>query len=137
MTDRPPCTGPETVSGHRDKPRSLRLVNLTPHPVRLVAEDGTTLTELQPSPTPARRTESTEPEPPLIAKGITVPVVRLSFGPVENLPPPTPGTAYVVSRPVADAHPDRDDLLVPARLVRDANGVTTGCRALARGTANR
>ncbi|MFJ4010341.1 hypothetical protein [Streptomyces sp. NPDC090026] len=133
MTDRQPSPTPK----HHDAPDSVRLVNLTPHPVRLISGDGTALTELPSSPAPARRTESTEPEPPLIAKGITVPVVRLSFGPVENLPPPTPGTAYVVSRLVAEAYPDRDDLFVPALLVRDADGVTTGCRALARGTANR
>ncbi|MEU3136978.1 hypothetical protein ABZ691_29945 [Streptomyces sp. NPDC006854] len=136
MTDRPPLTDPGTAPGHRDAPRPVRLVNLTPHPVRLVAEDGTTLTELPPSPAPARRTESTTPEPPLDATGVTVPVVRLSFGPAVNLPPPAPGTAYVVSRPVAEAHPDRDDLFVPAHLVRNTDGITTGCRALARGTAN-
>ncbi|WP_416976976.1 hypothetical protein [Streptomyces sp. T028] len=135
MTPEPPA---RHAPGHdnRPSPAPVHLVNLTPHPIRLVTDTGTLLTELPPSPTPARRTESTTPQPSLITpENITVPVVRLAFGPVEHLPPPAPGTAYVVSRPVADAHPDRDDLLVPAHLIRDADGNTTACRALARGTA--
>ncbi|MGW2320089.1 hypothetical protein [Streptomyces sp. NPDC001680] len=117
------------------RPLCVDLVNLTPHPVRLLAEDGTVLADLPPSTPPARRAELTDPDTLLVVSSATVPVVRLRHGPVENLPAPATGTAYVVSRLVADACPDRDDLLVPAQLVRDADGLPIGCQALARGAA--
>jgi hypothetical protein len=109
-----------------------RLMNLTPHAVRLLDEHGTTLTELPPAGIPARRAEQLRADGTLNGR---IPVVRLTYGPLEDMPEPAPGTWYVVSRLIADACPDRDDLLVPVSLVRDASGNPIGCRALARGAA--
>lgn len=111
---------------------TTRLVNLTPHAVRVLDDHGAVIADIPPTAPPARRAEH------LRLEGLlddTIPLARLTFGPVENLPEPADGTWYIVSRPVADACPERDDLLVPARLVRDQHGNPTGCLALARGTA--
>ena len=64
-----------------------------------------------------------------------VPVTRACFGKVKNLPPQKDGVYYIVSKHVADALPDRNDLLAPGPVVRDknhfpigCNGFMTGCR---------
>jgi hypothetical protein len=64
--------------------------------------------------------------------GVNVPVVRVEYGAVSDLPDPAEGTYLIVSLLVAMARPDRHDLLVPVELVRDATGAIAGCRALAR-----
>ncbi|MER5182585.1 hypothetical protein ABT009_30250 [Streptomyces sp. NPDC002896] len=107
------------------------LVNLTPHPIRVLTPDG----ELFVAGPPARRTEHVREESRLEVNGRPVPVLRLGYGAVLDLPEPEPGTWYVVSRVVADALPERGDLLVPAQLIRDADGNPVGCRAFVRGAA--
>lgn len=109
----------------------VRLVNLTPHPVRVLDAHDRLLQEFPPTPPPARLTEEHRLEG--VVPGTHLPLLRIGHGRVENLPSPTAGTWYIVSRLVANACPDRDDLLVPALVVRDAHGNPTGCRALARG----
>ena len=54
-------------------------------------------------------------------------IFRMSFGEVENLPEPKPDTYYIVSALVAQACPERDDLLIPAHQVRDNEGKIIGC----------
>lgn len=59
-----------------------------------------------------------------------VPLYRTSAGEVTDLPPQT--TSWlIVSRAVAEACPERGDLLIPDNTVRDEQGRITGCRALA------
>jgi hypothetical protein len=111
------------------------LVNLTPHPIRVVAPNGEAVAELPVAGPPARCAELVREESRLEVNGHAVPVLRLAHGEVLDLPEPESGTWYVVSRVVADALPGRADLLVPAQLVRDADGSPVGCRAFARGAA--
>ena len=54
------------------------------------------------------------------------------FGAVEGLPDPEEGVVWIVSRVVAEAAKERDDLLVTDDAVRDDQGRIIGCRALAR-----
>lgn len=61
-----------------------------------------------------------------------IPIHRTVFGAVEGLPDPRPFVQYIVSRVVAEAARDRDDLLIPDDTVRDEQGRIIGCRALAR-----
>ena len=61
-----------------------------------------------------------------------VPVVQVQFGEVENLPDAQDGVFLVVSAITANAARDRQDLLIPARMVRDAQGKILGCLALAK-----
>ena len=64
----------------------------------------------------------------------TVPVADVTSGRMRldpPLPAPAPGVRLVVSRLVAAAAPERGDLLVPDKLVRDRLGHVVGCERLA------
>lgn len=107
----------------------MELVNLTPHPVRLLLGDGTEVV-IPPSGQVARCAEVVEEVGSIVLEGQRVPVVRKRFGKVYGLPEPREGVAYIVSRPVAQVA-RRADLLVPDALVRE-NGFVVGCRRLSR-----
>jgi len=104
----------------------MKLVNLTPHPVTFVADDGEKLLELPGNPNPPRAQESRE------AQGTVngIPVSKVHMGEVQGLPAPQAGVGYIVSRIVAEAV-HRNDLFVPDQTVRDEQGRIIGCRALA------
>ena len=44
-----------------------------------------------------------------------------------NIPGPNPDTYYIVSKMVAQAYPERKDLIFPGTLVRDADDYVVGC----------
>jgi hypothetical protein len=113
-----------------------QLINLTPHPVRIVGPDNELIAQLPGAALPARRTEQTRQVGLLALGGTSVPLLTVRYGPIHDLPGPQPNVVYVVSRLVADACPGRDDLVVPADLVRDPDGTPIGCRALARSRAD-
>ena len=46
---------------------------------------------------------------------------------VVNLPDPKPGTFYIVSKMLAQACPERKDLIFPGTLVRNESGDVVGC----------
>lgn len=120
------------------------LVNLTPHPVVLMADDCVTVLQTIPSSGKAeveRRPGATEQ-----LDGVPVPVVGApTYGQVTGLPSrdevaawvdadPQSMPVYIVSSVVA-AQPDvkgRPDVVVPDLQVRDAKGNTIGCRRLMR-----
>ena len=58
---------------------------------------------------------------------LIIPITRQTFGKVTGLPAPHEGVRYIVSSRVADACPDRKDLVVPGPAVRDENGNQIGC----------
>ncbi|MGW9617195.1 hypothetical protein ACWGUP_17840 [Streptomyces diastaticus] len=111
----------------------MPILNLTPHPVRLYAnerEDGTDdldphLREVYaPEPTPARLATFE------VSSGMWP--VLVEFGHAQNLPPKRDGYQYIVSLVVALALATRrSDLLVPYREVRNASGTVIGCRSFA------
>jgi hypothetical protein len=109
------------------------LINLTPHPIRVFGPRDELVAELPCTATPARRDEDIRPSGELLVGRTSVPLLTLQYGPVLDLPEPRPNTCFVVSRIIADACPDRDDLIVPSDLVRDEHGNPIGCRAFARG----
>ncbi len=102
------------------------IVNLTPHPINIVMGDGEVRT-IPPSGTVARCRETTE----TVGEVNGIPVIRKSFGSVENLPDPSSGTIYVVSALVAQAA-RREDVVCPGDPVRDDKGQIIGCKALCR-----
>lgn len=61
-----------------------------------------------------------------------VPVTYVEYGHTIGLPDVKAKVWIVVSLPIALALPDRPDLLVPWRQVRNAAGTVVGCRGLAR-----
>ncbi len=104
-----------------------RLVNLTPHAIRLLDADGQTVALLPASGMVARVPTRAQAASPIAGW----PTVTLAADPVEGLPGPTPGVWYVVSGLVAD-RVWRPDVLYPGALVRDDAGQVVGCRNLVR-----
>ncbi|HZF92087.1 hypothetical protein [Streptomyces sp.] len=113
------------------------IVNLTPHPIRLYADDRPDgiddlvpglLHVIEPGERPARL--GVVPLSREYRDGVPVEVVQ--YGHAQGLPRRHAGVSYVVSLPVALAlAPRRSDLLVPYREVRDSAGTVIGCRQLA------
>ena len=122
----------------------IKIINLTPHKVRLMDKDGNVLVVF-PSEGTVRLEERrqkiktiqysfieqpidmTEHEDP-IHKKINIDIYKKTFG-GSNLPQRQKGTYYIVSLPVAQAFPERDDFLVPDQLVRDEEGQVIGARS--------
>jgi hypothetical protein len=104
-----------------------KIVNLTPHEITIVGENGEVTHRIPPSGLVSRVRET--------SIGIRhvngIPVVRKTFGEVVNLPEPEEGTVYIVSRMIIAASPDRTDLLSPGDLVRDDVGKIIGCKNFA------
>ncbi len=84
--------------------------------------------EFAPSGQTTRLAVATVPQRPIdgIPTSVTV------FGEPIGLPKQADGTYYIVSQMVKSACPERDDLLVPADVVRDDNGNIIGCRGFNR-----
>lgn len=101
-----------------------KVVNLTPHPLVLVLSDGNRA--VAPSGTVARCSSTNKPAGDFEG----VPLTRVTFGAVENLPEPVEGTLYVVSALVRSAVPHRTDVASPGDLVRDEAGNVIGCKGL-------
>ena len=106
------------------------IVNLTPHPLHIYKKDGDILT-INPTAPAARVSSQVE----AVYEVGDIPITRTTFGEVENLPDPCPGTIYVVSMLVQQAALGRIDLYRPdtgpQNVVRDGEGKIIGVRALA------
>lgn len=123
------------------------LINLTPHPVVVYPADApdciplnsvTPIRVIDREDEPARIVEAGyEAERPAGAGPGQVPVFHVRYCPrhIVGLPEPADGVGYIVSLPVALALPQRADLLVPFKEVRNRTGTVIGCRALSRPTS--
>lgn len=120
----------------------MKLVNLTPHPVKIYSEDtpdrvenpddGVVLT-LEPSGTLARLSEAVTGEDTVVTEeGVEIPISLVSYAEIEGLPEPQQGVFYVVPLMTALAAAGRQDLLVPYEQVRNLEGTVVGCRRLGR-----
>lgn len=105
----------------------MKLLNLTPHPLTLVGENGT-LT-VPPSGQVARLAVTRTACAPVTVDGVTLPVSRTTLGEIVNLPAPAPGVILVVSALVAEAAA-RADVMSPGELLRDSSGAVIGARGL-------
>lgn len=117
-----------------DCPQPAVLLNHTPHTVRIHHADWhgvDAVTVLEPVlPLPRVQLDFAELDPLSSPAG---PISRMATGvtgPCMGLPTRREGVWLIVSRMVAEANPDREDLLFPDRLIRDATGQVTGCAAL-------
>lgn len=104
--------------------------NGTPHKITIVDDAGRVVHEI-PTSEVIRCAVSTAHVGTLVVGDVTIPVTSSVYGEA-NLPPVEDGVFWVVSALVRAAHPERDDLLVPADLVRDEEGAIIGCRSLGR-----
>ncbi len=60
-----------------------------------------------------------------------LPVYQVALGQTTGLPAAEEGTAYIVSRAVAEANSERRDLYFPHQTYRDSEGRIAGCKAFA------
>ena len=102
-----------------------KLVNLTPHTVKVVVEGDVAL-ELS-SVGVARVSAKTE----VVGEVAGFELRHSEFGEVAGLPEAEEGTLFVVSRMVKSAVPHRHDCVVPDGLVRDVDGNILGCTGFA------
>ncbi len=109
----------------------MKILNLTPHTVRLVDGASNLIAEF-PSTGVARATSTREIVETLEINGVSVAINATTFGAVENLPEHQDGVYYIVSAITARAAAGRNDLLLTDETVRDADGRIVGCRAFAR-----
>ena len=105
---------------------SVEVINLTPHDVSFIGDDGSTIITVRPSGQLARVSAQT------VRTGVFIngiPVTRTMYGEVEGLPEPKDGTVYIVSSLVAQRCPERDDVFIPNESVRNSEGNIIGCRS--------
>ena len=105
------------------------IVNLTSHDVVVVQGDRRVTIK---SAGVARRESWQVPVGTVEVDGMEVTILRTVIGDTCNLPAPAPDTYYIVSRVLAQANPDREDLLIPESLVRDRTGAIIGCEKFGR-----
>lgn len=98
------------------------LMNLCPHPINLYI-NGVLNSTIMPSGKIARCEQKQE----YVETWMIIPITRQTFGKVTGLPAPHEGVRYIVSARVAEACPDRKDLVVPGPAVRDEDGNQIGC----------
>ena len=107
----------------------MKVVNMTPHPVHIVSPDGALIRVYPPSGDMIRLKSETVPDGAL-PDG--TPITKTVFGAPIGLPDESEDTVYIVSQIVKNACIERSDLLVPAEVLRDADGNIVGCRSLGR-----
>ena len=100
-----------------------KIVNCTPHAINLLFNDdsGTIIPPSGVTPTVEMirtKTESIN----------EIDVHMVTSGPVSGMPDAAEDTIYIVSQLVANAAPQRRDLVFPLDLIRDDKGRVVGCR---------
>ena len=100
------------------------LINLTPHDVNL---NGVVFGR---SSAPARVSSTQEVVDEVELPEAKIQVFKTVLGSVVDLPDPSKGVIFLVSRMVASAAPSRSDLAVPGPLLRDENGVVIGSKGI-------
>jgi hypothetical protein len=110
---------------------TVKIINCTPHPVVWVDKNGNK-TAFQPSGN-VPRLETVTQKAGWVGE---IPIVRNTLGEVAGLPDPMDDVVYIVSFLVAQACPDRADLVAPDTtpdsVVRDENGRIVGVKRFQR-----
>jgi len=122
-----------------NKERITEIVNLTPHPFHIyeskhhvdVTKDKPIVT-VQPSGRVARARAEIIKLGELTYKGVTLPRVVNIHQDVLNVPPPRPGTIYLVSYLVAVRLSGRPDIFAGASFVYNDKKKKVGIRSLCR-----
>jgi hypothetical protein len=100
--------------------RSVKLVNLTGHVVRLT--DGNDCSPISPETRKARVQSKIVEKERVRWGGMLVPILTVEKETIIDLPDPADGVLYIVSGLVA-ARSGRTDALIPSRKMYDAAGV--------------
>ena len=118
----------------------MRLINLTPHNVNFMDEDGNVLKTIKPAAEAPRLKTFKGSSTTIDVDGLSIPLSggfkfldELVEG--QSLPPQEDGVLYIVSKALADyaVSVGRNDFVSPDRVVRDDKGAIIGCRGLASG----
>lgn len=108
-----------------------KILNLTPHAVNIMAEDGTVVATFEPTGTVARASQSAEH----VGEVNGIEIVSMKFGSTVDLPEPQEDTFFIVSVITINAAKaggrTTSDLLMTADPVRDDAGRIIGCRRFA------
>lgn len=104
-----------------------KILNLTPHPIVLLRGDEKRVIE---SAGQVRLAAVTVGAGSIETPDGVVALTKTVFGEPKGLPAPEEDTYYIVSQLIKSALPEREDLLVPAEVVRDETGNITGCKSL-------
>ncbi len=109
----------------------MEILNKTPHILRFYDEsERIVVGEVRPEPRAARVFVRRERVEDMQIQDVSVPVSRISFGPVKQPSLEEHGGGYVVSQMVRSACPERNDLYVVDQIDRDRREIL-GCRSLA------
>jgi hypothetical protein len=118
----------------------VRIINLTPHELNIYDSEGKIILSIPPKDTPIPRVSIKSEVVGTIeaVEGVRIPVRRVVYGDVENIPPEREGTIYVVSTLVTLALRERGimrrDLLSPDTnmdsVIRDSSGRVLGVKYL-------
>ena len=102
-----------------------KIKNFTPHPINICDNAGVVIRTIQSEGLVRLKAET-------VSAGEIdgVPTSKTVFGKAEGLPEFEKGVFYIVSQLVKSALPQRNDLLVPAEVVRDDKGNIIGCKSL-------
>ena len=110
------------------------VINLTPHAVNIIGEDGSIIASIPPAGKVARVKTVATKTGTIEVDGRTIDVVSTSYGEVEDLPDSSPDIVYIVSVLVLQALRGlRDDDVVcpdtgPESVVRDPKGGIVGVK---------
>ena len=104
----------------------MKIVNLTPHAINIVNNDGSVVKTIEPSGELARLSTSTK----VTGNCDNIPLTETIYGEIRGLPDPTPDTIFIVSSLIAQRVPERHDVFIPNESVRDEKGRIIGCRSL-------
>jgi hypothetical protein len=139
IIDMSPEVQDELLHQECHEPNICNLVNLTPHEVTLVGEDGGIILRIPPSGIVARCREEVNPAGEIavcpggpLTPEVAVPLVKRAWGPIDGLPAPQFRTVFITSSLVAQAAwaQGRRDVVAPGELVRDSEGRVIGCKNL-------
>jgi hypothetical protein len=98
----------------------VNIINLTPNTISLPGGR-----EIEPSGFVARvNSHMTQ-----VGEVDGIPLLKSHYHSTMNLPDPSKEIMYIVSSIVRQHHPERNDLMSPAKLIRDPRGVIIGCGA--------
>ncbi len=104
----------------------MKIINKTPHDIKLFLKDGSIK---------LFKTEGvirTTVESMKVDNIGEYEIYKNKYGAVNDLPPYEEGTYYIVSRIVAEACKDRNDLLLVNDTVRDEDGKIIGCKSFSK-----
>jgi len=99
----------------------MEIKNMTPNEIVVFLEEGNVKI---PSEGVVRVAETRK----LLKEVEGIKIYSKTFGTSDELPPKKEGQYIIVSVPVAQAHPERKDLIIPDDLVRDG-GKIVGCKS--------